>query len=506
MRIRVWVFLLPLILSGVINTGRTEERFPDPTQGLSITWELIAAAHEKACAWSDGGSCFRLGLWHGQGELIEHDIDKALQYFQTGCQLNHALGCEGAGVIYWELAKQNPRAANRHLRGVVEWMGRGCELGRISVCHLGGQILEVSNKGLDARPFYQRGCTGGEARSCANLGGLYAYGNGLLSRDEEEAIAYLEPACAQGNLESCAVLGDLLQESDVPRARKLFERSCEADVPLGCLHYGRVLGTEAETNPEARGSALRAAEKACAREFGKGCVLLGDLYAAGEPTPEDWQAAMRAYRKACEQEALEGCAKIGDLLLAGEHIERDEAEAYSFHLRACYLHSGSDYRCMSLGRIYEQGLGVEADWRQALMAYTRECQPEENRFQGCYTIGELFETGRAGEKDLTLAHEAYKRACQGYHFNACRRAEQLLLENRSVRISYAVANIQLVEGECDNDIRMSCYLLAIMHENREHPEPYKENVGYYYCRACELGYKPACERQELFPPECNGPH
>ena len=86
---------------------------------------------------------------------------------------------------------------------------KGCEGGRASDCdELGLMYLKGQGVGKDlasAAVFFRKACDGGNARGCANLGNAYEEGEGVV-RDLARAAAFHKQACDGGSAEGCSKL------------------------------------------------------------------------------------------------------------------------------------------------------------------------------------------------------------------------------------------------------------------------------------------------------------
>jgi hypothetical protein len=133
-----------------------------------------------------------------------------------------------------------------------------------------------------------RACDDGDARSCTNLGLMYATGRGGLMKDETRAVALYQRACDTGNADGCNNLGNAYQDGrggvtkDLVRPVALFQRACDAGSANGCNNLGnRYFGGEGGlTQDPARAVALY--QRACDAGNGSGCNNLGVQYARGQ--------------------------------------------------------------------------------------------------------------------------------------------------------------------------------------------------------------------------------
>src|SRR5512143_181070 len=85
-------------------------------------------------------------------------------------------------------------------------------------------------------------CLSGDINRCAQLGEMYATGNGV-PRDMVRAAEMFERACAGGASDVCNTLGEIYEKSGtfeggVARAETMYEKACNGGSSAGCLNLG----------------------------------------------------------------------------------------------------------------------------------------------------------------------------------------------------------------------------------------------------------------------------
>ena len=110
--------------------------------------------------------------------------------------------------------------------------------------------------------------------------------------------------------------------------------------------------------------------------------------------------------------------------------------------------------CSMVGQAFEHGDGVEQNKRKATSYYKIACDLGEDN--ACNNLGVFLEKGIGGmPKDSFKASKYYKTACQLKHPNACHNLGVLYYEGNGVKRNY-------------------------------------EYAEFYFGKACDLGYSPAC--------------
>jgi len=96
----------------------------------------------------------------------------------------------------------------------------------------------ISNFGrkqyVQARGLFATACDGGEMKACNYLGYLVTHGLGG-PKNEQQAAEIFRKACEQANLDSCASVGSLDQDSgNKIDARKYYQKACAGGVTQAC--------------------------------------------------------------------------------------------------------------------------------------------------------------------------------------------------------------------------------------------------------------------------------
>lgn len=190
----------------------------------------------------------------------------------------------------------------------VAWYERGCKAGALDGCaKLGFQRLAAGDIS-DARSLFEKACDGGNGLGCANLGALYADGEGV--------------------------------DRDPNKARGLFERACTSNDGFGCASLGAMSWLGEGGEDQAIERAIELFQKGCSQGSVIGCTWLGIAYQTGRGIESNPPQARVLYTKSCEAGDPAACLQLGRLLQAGASgVERDPASAKTFFARACLLGS-----------------------------------------------------------------------------------------------------------------------------------------------------------------------
>ncbi len=231
--------------------------------------------------------------------------------------------------------------------GVAE---RCVAVGDFYAARIDGLFDQIFDNESTARDAYQRACTLGNRKGCAEYG-KKGYGD-----DADDALA---TACdnGSGDKDSC----DLLETRAPERTAKLRAKQCDEGDNKRCAELGRSLLAGSDSS---RGIALLG--KACDRGDGPTCFELGDAFTDGTGVTADAARGVELYAKACDHGDDDGCFELGRSLLA-----TDVPRAVTVFTAEC----GHDERgCDALGDIYRVGVGdIAIDNVRADSFYERSC-------------------------------------------------------------------------------------------------------------------------------------
>ena len=144
-----------------------------------------------------------------------------------------------------------------------------CLKGATQRCLSAGAYHDTNEAHYDetrALDLYQRGCTGGDAKSCASAALAYAEGHGA-SRNRDRAVELHARACKLGLADSCSAVAERLwDEKRTPReeelAIRLWRSACTAGESRACelwLEHGKD-GTREALDALCEGGNARACE------------------------------------------------------------------------------------------------------------------------------------------------------------------------------------------------------------------------------------------------------
>jgi TPR repeat protein len=122
----------------------------------------------------------------------------------------------------------------------AKWLAKACTGGRILVACANLGNLYATGQGVLPDParaaaLYGFACDGGDLAGCSLQGVAYDLGSGV-AQDKSRAERLYDRACRGKVFPACVKQGSLLQTDNPEKAIELYRRACDADVPTGCTH------------------------------------------------------------------------------------------------------------------------------------------------------------------------------------------------------------------------------------------------------------------------------
>ncbi len=176
---------------------------------------LALAARERRCRGGDAWACYLAGSDYRWGRGAAQNFKRAADFYRLACDTRSprksvAKACTDLGYLY--------NHGHGHGHGLKREPGK-------------------------AIYYYRRGCDGGNALGCNNLGVLFDHGKHGVTRDTVRAMKLFQRACKGKSAIACSNLGLGYRKGrglkrDLRRAQRLFVTACDGKGSAGCRHAG----------------------------------------------------------------------------------------------------------------------------------------------------------------------------------------------------------------------------------------------------------------------------
>jgi TPR repeat protein len=269
-----------------------------------------------------------------------------------------------------------------------------------------------------AAELFKKGCDGGEAKSCVNLGVMRADGLGV-GKDPAAAAKLFEKGCNDGEAAGCGLLGKAYLagagvSSDPARAASLLEQACDGADARSCGAAG-VLYAEGNGVQRDVARAAKLYQRACNGGDAASCGAVGLLYETGNGVGKNPMIAAMMYQRGCMRGNADACADEGRMELAKPAGANLDQAKRKFEW-ACNFRS--TIGCAVLKAVYGQNRPVIPD-PQRVQALRKSCTSGNAR--DCATVGVL--TIAQGNKPGGLID--LQNACTRGDAFACTVAKQV---------------------------------------------------------------------------------
>ena len=190
----------------------------------------------------------------------------------------------------------------------------------------------------DARAiaYYRKGCDGGAAHACTNLGTRYQDGRGVAKDEAQSAVLYRQ-ACVGGDGEGCLYLG-IEYEGGNGVGKDLFEAFAlyRKAASLGDVRGHTCVG---EMYEEGKGvardltKAMADAAQTAERETGAAATPSAFFSSTGGAPPRTTPAPPHYYGRACEAKFPTGCNNLAIAYEKGRGVAKDPPRAVGYRQR-----------------------------------------------------------------------------------------------------------------------------------------------------------------------------
>jgi hypothetical protein len=339
------------------------------------------AEWEAACRKGQGAACTRVGLaaFFAAGERPAAErYAGAVQGFLRACDAGDPVGC---GAFSREVAcakTDDPADCHPAVKAALSarpvtpesaavMAQKACEAGVPVGCRVAAGIALDAGRRAEAVAGFLHACELGSAFACGHL----LFLTRAAAAKEELAARASAAKIHEGRLDAdcqaspagCAALADAIREGlfgkpDLPRARRLYERACEAEGP------------------------------------GLACVRAGDA----EEADDERKLAASRYRATCEKgrdlPMIMACSRVGAFLVVGDVLPRDEAKGLAMLQVGCdKTAADDDFPCFALAKLLEMKRDKAAAIR-ALEAWRAAERSAERRQRIDAWLNELRAGGR----------------------------------------------------------------------------------------------------------------
>lgn len=417
-------------------------------------------------------------------------------------------------AVYWytQAAEQGSVEAQAHLGCIymygknsfpvydkaVYWLGKAADQNDADSQNRLGELYEkglgVPQNSLKAKDFYEKAATNSDYKSHEaqyNLGSMYDYGIGKVSKNPQQAVRWYQEAAEAGYAPALARLGVKWLEGDgVPQRdnnealKNLIKAADQGYAPayweLGnCYRYGKGV----DVNPKAAMQYyLKAAQYVEYNSDVEYWFLLGEIYDNGTFEKPNYKEAFKWYKKAADRGHAKAQLRIAQYYEEGKSVKKNLDLAFNGYLTAA---NQDDMEAMArIVEMYEQGIGTfknteEAErWRHKLeMAKTNKEESQKDKICSM-NILQPINGDRLRDTHVVLEYEAENMDMSSWVLNLRVKREDLTF---SVRPNDEETNRHIIEFDLP-DVNGD-YDIQLCATNKDKQSVWTESITFTYEQA-----------------------
>lgn len=310
----------------------------------------------------------RLGHCYYNGEGVEKNFAKAVQYFQ-------------------EAADQNDASAQFGL----------------SLCLMNGQGIERNIE--EAIKLCRSSAEKNYSRAQLSLGLFYYQGEGV-EKNLEEAINFFRLAAHEGSAEAQMLLGTCLMagegiQQDLEEAERWLKSAANQENELAKRQLAMLYIME-NTHAE---EAVKYLQKAAKKRDVVGQFLLGISFLNGFGLKKDLKRGIKYIKLAADQGHAIAQVTFGKMLAAGTGVKKNPQEAFKYYELSA-AQNNSEAQCLAAIFLWQQeNAKPSSEVLQKILTYFKQ-SANQNYVSSLYFLGKFYEA----KSDRQEALKYYKLA------------------------------------------------------------------------------------------------
>ena len=216
---------------------------------------------------------------------------------------------------------------------------------------------------------------------------------------------------------------------------------------------------------------------------GKYCLMLGEMYLAGEGIVQNFSKALFNFHKACEVGNEVGCSEVGYMYEEGKGVAQDYAKAVFLYEKSCKKGDGEG--CDNLGYMYYKGLGVAQDYEKTASFLQKAC--DAGVVSGCMVLGNMYYTGKEVPRNYNSAISFFQKACSMGNADGCNDCGGIYLIGKD----YSMAS-SYYQMACDMGNAVGCNSIGLLYFlGRGVPQDYSQAKSLMK-KGCDKGDSSGC--------------
>ena len=416
---------LGCVIEGLVYFDNQETDSQKTIENKKKAFDLF----EKACLNDGPVGCQQLALMYDNGEVVEQNFSKAIEYYDLACQSKQL----GRSCVRMAQLYNRGQGTKQDYKKAAHGYQIACSQGLTDACNALGKLhtmgLGVDKDDLIAAGYFLYACEKGDPEACGSVG--YMYENGLgLSKTKERAAFFYRKTCDSAYYRGCIKLGRLYENNEsqmhIQQGINIATQACHSNEALACLFLARIY-EEGEIIEQDKSEAdnfytktFTSLQHYCGKGDMNACASLGSLYLEGPEEHQDLKQAISLYESACSTNLSSGCLGLGEIYKNKKYEVYNLHTAWSYFERACDL---LDQACTQLAIMHEEGKINNRNYQAAERGYTKACNA--GSALACSKLGEIYELGKGYPIDINRAVAFYQKSCDMGWSKSCESVQRI---------------------------------------------------------------------------------
>lgn len=405
---------------------------------------LYPTKTELLCMLNNADKCKEAGLDYQEGtDSVKKDENKALKYFEKGCDLDNGMSCGFISSSY--INKGNVEKAYKYAY-------KACDLNSIDGCiSVGFMYLNGigATKDLnEGSKYIERGCsldpsfcTTVATKTLDQLNLSNIVSTETFDDKTPVEIILLNKACKFADGSGCYILGLFTPDNNM---RSFYiHKACELNNPLACQNEAS-FGKNALRLDLNYKKSIELYTKACNLDKNNAvdsCVKLGNAYLQGLFVNKDDDKGLELLEDACRIGSGEGCFYLGENYYYGNNVNKDQKLALEYFDKSCNYEYGPG--CIRLGLYSWQNKMMDTEHERILLNKGYKLCEEKcknNEPESCYDLGLNYFYGGLVKKDNNKTIELMAKSCLNWKAEACSFNGELYNKGKDVKVDKNLSN------------------------------------------------------------------
>jgi uncharacterized protein len=453
----------------------------------------------KSCAGNEPYACINLVKLNFSMAGYSMSQPKAIKLYKKACKYGSATGCAESACFSCFIKASKDKGlkpyVGKHFETYTKILKNACRDGRAGGCTV--QSLFPGTKEIFRLEAIKKACVWGTQELCFLAGNTYAMGTSNTKIQKALAMEYSHLGCKEGDEKSCNLYGEaLLKTKNTIKGIKFLNKRCSKGSPHDCYLLGKYYmeRLSVEKNYEKiaeiykKGCLKPAKDKINDVNVFKSCGALSYLYFKGEGVVKSMKEAKRFAVKACDKNSGNGCYVLGLMEWEKKISSEKNSKPKKIEKRSKSkkVRKRSKSKKKKTKNLKPEKKSEPDHVKTALKFFNKGCDNIDKL--SCAWLKNYY--GKL--KNLNRETHYTMKGCEAGDISECHKGGVRIYRGigmkRDGNVIFGIFNWSCNHGESDSCSILANYFLGA-------PKT-KENLKMafeYIYKSCEWGFVPACE-------------